>query len=63
MPAKATIDIDGSEAVSKVLLELLNTHSPDCLKNSVFCSPRSLKAQVLAFFRPPAQSCRVTRRT
>lgn len=24
MPAKATIDIDGSEAVSKVLLELLN---------------------------------------
>lgn len=25
MPAKATIDIDGSEAVSKVLLELLNT--------------------------------------
>lgn len=25
MPAKATIDIDGSKAVSKVLLELLNT--------------------------------------
>lgn len=25
MPTKATIDIDGSEAVSKVLLELLNT--------------------------------------
>lgn len=49
MPAKATIDIDGSEAVSKVLLELLNTFPGRSEKQRILFSTLS-ESSGIGFF-------------